>query len=61
MPVNLESEKELVLDLGPFLGESAAEELAPTEDCLLLAKAGQVLIIVVVGGEARRMIEDFIL
>jgi hypothetical protein len=60
MPVHLESEKELVLDLGPFLGESASEELAPTEDCLLLAKTGQVLV-VVVGGEARRMIEDFIL
>jgi hypothetical protein len=59
MPVYLESEKELLLDRGPFLGESAAEELAPTEECLLVAKSGQV-IMVVVGGEARRMIEDFI-
>jgi hypothetical protein len=48
-----------VLDLGPLLGEATAKELSPAKNGLFLSKAGQVLM-VVVGGEARRMIEDFI-
>jgi hypothetical protein len=59
MPVDLEGKEELVLDLGPLLGEAAAKELSPAKDCLFLSKAGQVLM-VMVDGEARRMIEDFI-
>lgn len=59
MPVDLEGEEELVLDLGPLLGEAAAKELSPAKDGLFLSKASQVLM-GVVGGEARRNIEDFV-
>jgi hypothetical protein len=41
MSINLdESEKELVLDLSPLLGETASEELAPAKDGLFLTKEG---------------------